>query len=56
MFIQTERTPNPATLKFMPGVPVMESRTANFTAATEATNSPLATGLFVIEGVTRTEV
>ncbi|HIC29252.1 MAG TPA: NifU family protein, partial [Rhodospirillales bacterium] len=52
MFIQTERTPNPATLKFMPGVPVMESRTANFTAATEATNSPLATGLFGIEGVT----
>ena len=52
MFIQTEHTPNPATLKFMPGVLVMESRTANFTAATEATNSPLATGLFGIEGVT----
>ncbi|MDA1088816.1 MAG: NifU family protein [Proteobacteria bacterium] len=52
MFIQTERTPNPATLKFMPGVPVMKSGTANFTAAALATNSPLATGLFGIEGVT----
>jgi len=52
MFIQTERTPNPATLKFMPGVPVMETSTANFIAAAEATNSPLASGLFAIEGVT----
>ena len=51
MFIQTERTPNPATLKFMPGVTVMDSGTANFTAATEAQYSPLATGLFGIEGI-----
>lgn len=52
MFIQTERTPNPATLKFMPGVTVMETGTANFTASSEAGHSPLATGLFGIEGVT----
>jgi len=36
MFIQTEHTPNPATLKFLPGQPVMERGTANFTAAAEA--------------------
>jgi Fe-S cluster biogenesis protein NfuA len=52
MFIQTERTPNPATLKFLPGVTVMASGTANFPVATEAQNSPLATGLFGVEGVT----
>ncbi|MBL4690893.1 MAG: NifU family protein [Rhodospirillales bacterium] len=51
MFIQTERTPNPATLKFLPGVPVMASGTANFAAAAEAGNSPLATGLFGVEGI-----
>jgi len=51
MFIQTERTPNPATLKFLPGVPVMVSGTANFAAAAEAGNSPLATGLFGVEGI-----
>ncbi len=52
MFIQTERTPNPATLKFLPGVPVMPSGTANYAAADEAQNSPLATGLFGVEGIT----
>lgn len=52
MFIQTERTPNPATLKFLPGQSVMDSGTANFTAAAEAQHSPLATGLFGIEGIT----
>ena len=36
MFIQTERTPNPATLKFLPGRAVMEQGTANFTQAGEA--------------------
>ncbi len=51
MFIQTERTPNPATLKFLPGVPVMEQGTANYTDASEASPSPLATGLFGVEGI-----
>jgi len=52
MFIQTERTPNPATLKFLPGVPVMERGTANYTDAAEGTPSPLATGLFGVDGIT----
>jgi len=51
MFIQTEHTPNPATLKFLPGCPVMESGTANFTSSGEAQNSPLAMGLFGVDGV-----
>ncbi len=52
MFIQTERTPNPATLKFLPGCPVMESGTANFTDAGEARRSPLASDLFGLDGIT----
>ncbi len=52
MFIQTERTPNPATLKFLPGAPVMEKGTANFTDVSETRNSPLAEGLFGLEGIT----
>ncbi len=52
MFIQTERTPNPATLKFLPGCSVMESGTANFPDSAEAQRSPLALGLFAIEGTT----
>lgn len=52
MFIQTERTPNPATLKFLPGCAVMESRTANFKDAQEAQRSPLATALFGVDGIT----
>ncbi len=52
MFIQTEHTPNPATMKFLPGVPVMERGTANYTAADEAASSPLATGLFGVDGIT----
>lgn len=52
MFIQTEITPNPATLKFLPGCPVMEKGTANFTDANDARRSPLATALFDVEGVT----
>ena len=47
MFIQTEQTPNPATLKFLPGCTVMETGTANFTdAASAAARSPLAERLF----------
>ncbi|MGB0681613.1 MAG: NifU family protein [Magnetovibrionaceae bacterium] len=51
MFIQTESTPNPATLKFLPGQEVMPKGTANYTSAEEAANSPLAQRLFGIEGV-----
>lgn len=52
MFIQTEPTPNPATLKFLPGRVVMETGTANFTEAEDAARSPLAERLFQVEGVT----
>jgi len=52
MFIQTEATPNPATLKFLPGTEVMGSTgTANFTDAESASVSPLAARLFDIDGV-----
>lgn len=52
MFIQTETTPNPATLKFLPGVPVMQEGTADFRSAGEAiAQSDLAAELFKIEGV-----
>lgn len=51
MFIQTESTPNPATLKFLPGKAVVGSGTANFADSSEAGRSPLATRLFAIEGV-----
>ena len=52
MFIQTETTPNPATLKFLPGCDVMTRGTANFTGPEEAARSPLALRLFGIDGVT----
>ncbi len=51
MFIQTEATPNPLTLKFVPGKNVMESGTAFFTSAGDAGASPLAVVLFKIDGV-----
>jgi Fe-S cluster biogenesis protein NfuA len=51
MFIQTEATPNPATLKFIPGRPVMGEGTADFRDAEEAKRSPLARALFCIDGV-----
>lgn len=51
MFIQTESTPNPTTLKFLPGQMVMESGTAHFDDAESASRSPLATRLFGINGV-----
>jgi Fe-S cluster biogenesis protein NfuA len=51
MFIQTEATPNPATLKFIPGKPVLAEGTADFTSKSEAVVSPLATRLFDIKGV-----
>jgi Fe-S cluster biogenesis protein NfuA len=52
MFIQTEQTPNPATLKFLPGVAVMPTGTANFTDPQAASRSPLAERLFTLPEVT----
>lgn len=51
MFIQTEATPNPQTLKFIPGKPVLEDGTADFRAKADADVSPLARRLFDIDGV-----
>ena len=52
MFIQTEATPNPATLKFLPGRTVMAEGTLDIRDAAGAEISPLASALFSIEGVT----
>ncbi len=52
MFIETETTPNPATLKFMPGELVMTAGTREFTSAEEAAASPLAEALFSLGDVT----
>ena len=51
MFIQTEQTPNPATLKFLPGRPVMPAGTADFPTRESAGRSPLANRLFAVDGV-----
>lgn len=51
MFIQTEQTPNPATLKFLPGCQVVTSGTANFTSIEAARVSPLAERLFALPEV-----
>ncbi|MEL7429001.1 MAG: NifU family protein [Pseudomonadota bacterium] len=51
MFIQTEATPNPATLKFLPGLAVMPQGSADFRSPQEAVASPLAEQLFKIPGV-----
>jgi len=55
MFIQTEQTPNPATLKFLPGRDVMANgshgASADFPTVESAGRSPLASALFGIEGV-----
>jgi Fe-S cluster biogenesis protein NfuA len=53
MFIQTEPTPNPATLKFLPGQSIMAQGTADFASREDAGRSPLAERLFQIDGVTR---
>lgn len=52
MFIQTESTPNPATLKFLPGQPVLDAGTADFPSSDTAGPSPLAQRIFAVEGVT----
>ena len=51
MFIQTEETPNPATLKFLPGQPVLPGKNLEFLSLEEASSSPLAQILFKIDGV-----
>ena len=53
MFIQTEETPNPATMKFIPGKDVTgeSGKTFYFKNSDEASTSPLALSLFDIEGV-----
>ena len=51
MFIQTEQTPNPQTLKFLPGRVVMKEGTAFYQQTDEASNSPFAKRLFAVEGV-----
>ena len=51
MFIQTETTPNPITLKFLPGQSVLETGTADFPGPEAAGTSPLAMRLFAIDGV-----
>jgi Fe-S cluster biogenesis protein NfuA len=52
MFIQTEPTPNPATLKFIPGQTVLGDDTVDYRSKAEAAGSPLASRLFEIDGVT----
>jgi Fe-S cluster biogenesis protein NfuA len=52
MFIQTESTPNPATLKFLPGQAVLDVGTADFPNAEAGQASPLAQRIFAVPGVT----
>jgi len=52
MFIQTESTPNPATLKFLPGQTVLEMGTVDFPSSETAGKSPLAARIFAVAGVT----
>jgi Fe-S cluster biogenesis protein NfuA len=51
MFIQTEPTPNPSTLKFIPGKAVLADGTVDFRSSEEAVHSPLAQRLFAVDGV-----
>ena len=51
MFIQTEDTPNPLTIKFLPGKEVMKSGTSDFKSKDLSQNSPLASRLFDIDGI-----
>jgi Fe-S cluster biogenesis protein NfuA len=53
MFIQTEETPNPATLKFLPGRDVVSAGSVDFASQESAGRSPLADRLFKVEGVER---
>jgi len=51
MFIQTEATPNPNTMKFLPGQEVLGTKTAFFTSRENAATSPLASALFVLPDI-----
>ena len=51
MFIQTEATPNPATVKFLPGQTVLAAGVADFKSPQDAVHSPLARRLFALQGV-----
>ena len=53
MFIQTENTPNPAVLKFLPGRELVKSGVREFKTAADGAASPLAKALFELDGVTR---
>ncbi|CAA0286409.1 unnamed protein product [Arabidopsis thaliana] len=53
MFIQTQSTPNPSSLMFSPGKPVMEIGSADFPNSRSAMSSPLAKAIFAIDGVVR---
>lgn len=53
MFIQTEETPNPETVKFLPGRTIAEGDAIDFPSAKDAQKSPLAKRLFTITGVSR---
>ena len=53
MFIQTESTPNPEVLKFLPGRELLPGASREFTTADEAAASPLARALFRLDGVLR---
>jgi len=53
LFIQTEQTPNPSTLKFLPGRVVMGEGMRDFRDADEAGASPLAAEIFSVDGVAR---
>ncbi len=52
MFIQTQATPNPATLKFLPGMEVISGAPLDFRNESEAGKSPLVSALFAIDGIT----
>ena len=56
MFIQTEDTPNPETLKFIPGTIILKTGTADFSNKEIASKSPLASRLFEIDGVKRVSI
>ena len=51
MFIQTEETPNPSTLKFLPGREVLPNGSVDFRSEQDAKKSPLAEALFNVDGV-----
>jgi NFU1 iron-sulfur cluster scaffold homolog, mitochondrial len=53
MFIQTQATPNPTSLMFQPGKPILDNGTRSFASPREAMASPLAKRLFLIDGITQ---